>query len=293
LAAELRIHHFDVAAVPSSIGQSPESALATSAQHAQAVAAMALIRQGDGASVDVWLVDRATGKTTLRTIAVNSGADAASVLAVRAVDLLRASLREFPAGEPPPKDIASVDRRARTSVVEAFIARPEARFRLRADVLVLMQARSSLALGPALTVSHRFNARFELGISAAAPLVAAKVTTPQGSASLLQSLLWADLRFDVLRVPALAAGVNVALGGYHLHAQGKPEPPLRARSGNFVGALGALGIHFDIMITQALALGIAARAIATLPRAGIAVAEASTALGRPALLMSTGIRVEL
>src|SRR5437762_2029391 len=68
LAAELRIHRFEVEPIEATPGEMPGSALAASAEKQRATAAMALIRHGKEASVDLWLVDRASGKTTLRTI---------------------------------------------------------------------------------------------------------------------------------------------------------------------------------------------------------------------------------
>src|SRR5215831_7030873 len=55
LAAELRIHRFDVEPMDGTPGDMPGSALAASAEKKQALAAMALIRHGKDASVDVWL----------------------------------------------------------------------------------------------------------------------------------------------------------------------------------------------------------------------------------------------
>src|SRR5207248_74460 len=70
-----------------------------------AVASVSLVRSEGLATADVWISDRVTGKTTMRTIATAENREAPSVLAVRAVDLLRTSLREFSAGEGPPSDV--------------------------------------------------------------------------------------------------------------------------------------------------------------------------------------------
>jgi len=293
LAAELRIHHFEVEEVEPPQGETPRTGLAATAEQKRALAAIALIRHGGDASVDVWLVDRASGKTTLRTIIVESGGDASSVLAIRAVDLLRASLREFAAGEGPPKDVVGVDRRAPTPAVAAFTAPPEPRVRLRADALMLVQARAGVALGPSLAVSYRFGDRFELGVAAAGPLAGGSVDTARGSASLERGMAWCDARFDALAVRGFAAGVNAALGAYFLRAQGEPEPPLESRTGSLWAALGAVGIHAEAAIVPALAIGVAARVFVTLPRAGVAVGEASSSLGQPGVLASAGIRVAL
>jgi hypothetical protein len=64
-----------------------------------AVCALRIIRspEGAGGGVDLWIADRVTGKTTFRHLSVEgeSEGEAASVIALRVVELLRASLLEL------------------------------------------------------------------------------------------------------------------------------------------------------------------------------------------------------
>jgi hypothetical protein len=293
LAAELRIHHFEAETVESGVGEAPETVLAAEAEKRRALAAIALVRHGRDASVDVWLVDRGTGKTTLRTLVVEGGADAASVLAFRAVDLLRASLREFARGEAPPKDVARVDRRAPTPAREAFTAAPEPALRLRADALLFVERGAGVAAGPSLSVSYRVSDRFELGVAGAGPIVGGRTETALGAATLQQELAWCDLRFAVFRGRPLDVGVNAALGAYFLGAEGEPAPPLRARSGHLVAALAGIGVHAELAVTPSFGAGVAVRVVAVAPRAGVAVGTAAAPLELPAVVASAGIRVSL
>jgi hypothetical protein len=293
LAAELRIHHFEVETAETRVGQAPESMLAGIAEKAQALAAIALVRHGKDASVDVWLVDRASGKTTLRTILVESGGDASSVLAIRAVDLLRASLREFGEGNRPPKDVVGVDPRPATPALATFTAQPELRVRLRADALLLVERGAGVAVGPTLSLSYRLTDRFELGLAGAGPLVGGRIDTARGSASLVQGMAWCDLRFAVVRERGFEAGVNTALGAYFLGATGEPLPPLRSRNGHLVSALGGFGIHAELALVPTVAVGLAVRAVAMLPRPGVAVGEESSPIELPVLVTSAGIRISL
>jgi hypothetical protein len=293
LAAELRIQRFDIESVAAPAGEAPAGVLSATAEKTGAVAAIALVRHGDDASVDVWLVDRLTGKTTLRTIVAERGADESSVLAIRAVDLLRASLQEFPAGERPPADVANVERRAATPVVAAFTARDEPRILLRADAVLFAQTQASIAVGPSLSAAYRVSRRFEIGVGGAGPLLGGRVERPEGGATLQQGMAWGEARFDAIRAAAFDAGVNGAVGAYFLGAEGQPRAPLEPRSGGLVAALGALGVHADVAIVPSLSVGITVRLVATLPRAGIAIGETSVPFGRPAVLSSAGIRVAL
>jgi len=112
LRGELSMHGFEVEVQNSAEAISPEN-LALRADSVAAVASVSFVRSAVGhATADIKISDRVTGKTTIRTIATPDGTDAASLLALRAVELLRASLREFGAGAKTPKDIvgAAPDR---------------------------------------------------------------------------------------------------------------------------------------------------------------------------------------
>ena len=68
-----------------------------------ATALVAVVASADPGSADLWVIDRVTGKTVVRKVNA-SGTDAprvAEVLAVRAVELLRASFLELAIAAPP------------------------------------------------------------------------------------------------------------------------------------------------------------------------------------------------
>ncbi len=77
--------------------------LARQARERRAMAALRLV-PSEG-RVQLWLTDRVTGKTTLREVSVPRGDDANEVLALRAVELLRASLLELRLVLPPPGEV--------------------------------------------------------------------------------------------------------------------------------------------------------------------------------------------
>src|SRR5262249_41774940 len=139
LVAELRIHHFESETVELGEGANLAEALAETARARGAIAAVALVRQNEATAVDVWLIDRVSGKTTLDRIDVRPGADASSVLAIRAVDLLRASFREFGVGQRPPTDVVDVDRGPVPEAVRALSAEPPPTFTLSAGATMLAE----------------------------------------------------------------------------------------------------------------------------------------------------------
>ena len=94
LRGELTMHGFEVDVQTTEEAISPEN-LSERAESSQAVASVSFVRNEGVTSADIKISDRVTGKTLTRTIATPIGTDTASLLALRAVELLRASLREF------------------------------------------------------------------------------------------------------------------------------------------------------------------------------------------------------
>jgi hypothetical protein len=98
LVAELELLGFRAIVVdPAGAGASPPAAsresLEAAARDADAAAAIRAVPSAHG--VEVWIADRVTGKTVLREMSRDDGAaNVDGVLAVRAVELLRASLLE-------------------------------------------------------------------------------------------------------------------------------------------------------------------------------------------------------
>ena len=293
LEAELRINDFDTDAIDASEGASPEAILEDAAERRDAFAAIALVHHGSGTSVDVWLVDRVSGKTTKRTIEVKKGADAASVLAIRAVDLLRTSLREFSSGERPPADVARVERKRDSRALDVFRAPPEPRVHLAVGAALLVERGFGVALGPALGLSYRFTDAFEATIRAAGPLLGARLETYAGSASLEQEMVWVGGRFRFIRSRWIDAGADAAFGAYFMSAEGAPRAPLLSRTDHVAAFLGGIGLDSALRVSSSLAFVLGVRALATAPRAGVAVGPASSPIGLPIVMASAELRVGL
>src|SRR5262249_41204308 len=96
---------FQVVEMPVPSEAPAREALEAAARAAGAVAAVRLVPSPTDGGIEVWIVDRVTGKTVLREVVapdVSAGGAAAraSTLAVRVVELLRASLLEMDAPHP-------------------------------------------------------------------------------------------------------------------------------------------------------------------------------------------------
>lgn len=91
LRAELVSLGFEVELAPAPEVEPSRASLEQAAREAGAVAALRV--RASRAGVEVWVMDRVTSKTVLREV-VFTGGDDEGLVAVRAVELLRASLLE-------------------------------------------------------------------------------------------------------------------------------------------------------------------------------------------------------
>jgi hypothetical protein len=120
------------------------------ARLADAVGAIRITQRGSG-SVDMTILDRATGKTVSRHLPIATGTDPASseLVATRTVELLRASLMELEAPHPSRGDAAVTPE---VRVLAAPIAEP------RATSL-------AVAVGPALVTSQGLGVSLDIGVA--------------------------------------------------------------------------------------------------------------------------------
>jgi hypothetical protein len=293
LKAELDIHHFDAEVVDANLSDAPADKLAEIAQRAGALASIAFVHHGSNASVDVWLADRVSGKTSMRRLEVGRSSDAASLLSIRAVDLLRASLLEVAPGKPPPADVVDVDRGPVPNAARVLAAPAKSEYALRVEGTALFDGSElGLAFGPGLGFHRRIGA-FELGLMFAGPLMGTRFRADRGAATARQELGWLDSKISLFRSPLFEGGLDLGFGAHFLQAQGQAEPPLRSRSDSVWGVVACLGAHARVDLSSAAALGVSLRALGMLPKQGIALMSDQVELAQPLFSASAGVIVGL
>lgn len=213
LVAELRFLGFapEVIAPPSS----PEPQALVELARAEGVAA-AIAVDMEGGRVQVWIVDRMTGKLVARELVLSTdpARDEPREIAVRSVELLRASLVEVEHAPPPPEAEVGVSPAARRT-----LRRPRPRVIVGAGAAVggapgglgvIAHARGQLRVMP-----HPYVGVVLVGN---APLHAAVVTAPEGVARIRTGWLGVGPRVglrapDATVVPDLFATVGPAFVG--------------------------------------------------------------------------------
>jgi hypothetical protein len=294
LKGELMTYDFEVIVVDGDGDASPRQ-LARVAEQARAVASVSLVRSEGLATADVWISDRVTGKTTMRTIATSEDREASSVLAVRAVDLLRTSLREFPPGERPPPDVVgATPERAPAHVREWAAAKPLRQpWSVEAGIVVQSTlSRLGSVYGPAISLGYDPSERVGFALGFQGPLSGAHASSQGATLALRNEQAFAEVRYRAFSRARWAAGASAALGAHRLDVEGTTKTPYVGRSDSAFTAFAAAGLTFELVLVRGAALLAFGRAVFLAPRPVAHVAEEALPYGRPALQTGASLRVE-
>jgi hypothetical protein len=249
LRAELDGAGFEVVEVDRAPGD-PRAEVENAAGSEGCFATVALNRASFGAFADVWISDNLTGKTVIRRLEVSAASNAAAVLAIRALELLRASLLEIaepprptePAQSPPSDVLRFMEPVLPQPAVEIapryFFAGPK----LGVSVLGLHGTRGlGLALGPSVRVSHGLSRRFFARLSWAGPLVGPEPARAEGRATVRQEFATLDLGLATDARP-FGAYAFIGAGAFHLHTAGSAAMPRHAATDNVVSFASQVGL---------------------------------------------------
>jgi len=304
--AELAAAGFAVTVLDSAPGQEPRTLVEAAALEPPPVATFVLVRGETGAAADIWVGDRLTRKTSVRRLDVTDvpRARAAEVLAVRAVELLRASLLEATVREPSgdaastalPPDVAHwmapapAGDRSRGSA-----SRPE-RASLRAGLGAAMIAfvhDSPPAFAPLLCLSYG-RGSWSGRISIVAPAFGGHVSAQGGSASIRQDSALFELVGAWPRSGSVAGVLSAGAGAYHWHVVGEAAAPFSAQEGDGFGALFDAGAGLSVRLADSAGLFSDVHALALVPGVDVAIAEATVHTARsPIALFTLGFWVAL
>jgi len=294
LQGELTVHAFEVVVVDTGSSTAAPDDLEQAAEQEDAVAAVSLLRSKDAASADIWISDRVTGKISRRTITTSPGPEGPSVLAVRAVDLLRASLREFGPASKPPTDIVGADRsRAPARVLDW--AAPEASapaFTLEAGAT--LQASPSgfaPAYGPSIALGHDPSPHLALRLLFQGPLWGARYVTEGASATMVQEQIMAEIGWRFWSGDALSFMAMAGAGAHHLAVQGEATLPYEAKSDAAWTGIAGVGLGADWRFAPQAAFSLRARSLGLAPRPVVNVGADRVGFGRPLLQVAGGLHV--
>ena len=273
--------------------------LASEARRAGAFAAIGIGPTAEG-NVEITVLDRVTGKTVRREILGRSLTDPTTreLVALRASELLRASLMEIEAPHPPRGELPATPVVARVAVAPETIRRPDRRLRLAAESGVLIAP--GLSPAPLLQAALGVRAwqRLELGVTLGSQLTAGGRAVTDGRIE--ATARWLGLGPKLLLLPRsesgqVALGVEAQLTLLGLSASGFAEDSGHRGQTRLAWASAAtLGIDSKIRLHKQLWWALK-------PSVGFAFSELSLRAnardvkiwGRPWLQCATGLEVEL
>jgi len=296
LRAELLDAGFEVVEVDRAPGD-PRSEVEDAAPGASTFATVAMSRAANGAFADVWISDHVTGKTVVRRLEVGAGPNTTAVLAIRALELLRASLLEIAARAAPSEPPISAPTDVVKWITPVLPAAPESPF-LQGNALDLgalaLHGLSGIGLAVGPAVSYRRGAGpWFFRVTLAAPLAGPALSTAAGSATVRQEL--AALAFGWASDPRpLGVSVWIGAGGFDLHTSGSASPPYRGLSGDVPSFLWSAGIGGLARLGPRIALTADLMVVFLDPEPMVVIAgrDAGSA-GAPSVGASLGIHVGL
>jgi hypothetical protein len=158
-----------------------------------------------GSAVEIWVVDRVTGKTVVRVFsaAPPGHGDEAELLAVSAVETLRATLMEINLAGPVRGEVAP------TPAVRALVGAETQRLAARLGPAIGYGRGLGGAWQLAIGVTAALSPRLRLGVDTVLPLSAAGVSGPEGQADVR---LWLAGPFIELSIGDRASRVALSLG---------------------------------------------------------------------------------
>jgi hypothetical protein len=220
-----------------------------------AFVSIAVLRNGSQVEADVRVVDSVSGKTLLGRVdtGLEPGPSPARTLAIRAVELLRASLLELglrPREElevsPQPKTVRIDAARGKQTTLAPRHAMTG--WSLQLGAATSLTAGLGPTIGPSGWVSRSVAPGWLVGIRWLGPMFAQELRSPVASADVRQAMAMAEIRF-AYGTARLAPLLALGLGAADTSATGHATPPLRAHTAGGLSAVAhtSLGLHVRLV----------------------------------------------
>lgn len=294
LTAELRLQDFEMTVVEAQADPRGPETLESVAKRTDALACVALVRRDGKTAVEVWLADPTSGRPVLQRLEPNPGSELPNLLAIRAVDLLRVSLREQ--GVERPEEPPRVDRAPPppdAPVPPPAPSRDAHPWEIRAEGLMIFDSPTlGAAFGAGLGLSRSIFGPLRAGIFLTGPLVGPSWDESEGSGFIRQQMGWGEVRISWWRTHGFDLGASLAGGVHHLAAHGTAaKSPLLPQNDQVWSLAGVVGADGSFRFTSNIGAAFAIRAIGLTPRPGVGVGTSSTVLHLPLLSASAGLLV--
>jgi hypothetical protein len=289
LRAELSSAGFDIAVVDSEADADPRETIEQTLRERGPAATIGIF------GGELWIADRLTGKTVVRTLDASDtgGRRAPEVLAIRAAELLRASLSELlfaPSNASPPPPAATKPPAAVTNWVSTALEPGERAFRVGFEAGAAVLG-SLEGVPPAVTPLVR--ARMALGkgwlvrATAAGLGTRPEVSSGTDTASIRQDLLLAEIQARLSANKPLRPLASIGVGAYRFGLEGRATWPDSGLDGWRFNPAADVGLGFAVRLHPHLEISLETHAIFVHPQPAVRFFEETVAhAGRPTLFGS-------
>jgi hypothetical protein len=299
LGAELRAAGFSVRLVqgaPGADGRSQVESTAARELHGDGIpdplASVVFLKTERSAVAEVWVADHVTKKTLVRRVEIGDAAtsNAASDLAVRAVELLRASLLE----------VREARRQTMPVGLRQWIAEsapplppaPASRVAsLEAGLSVLGGGDFGLAPTPIVRVGLELPRSLSLRAFVAPSVGQTSLNASSGAVALRQTVAAADFTYAFgLQKERVHPVISLGGGLYYLQVDGHATAPYQGDHETFFAAAFVGGGGLDVRLLPGLAALVDVQLVALSRQPAVTVLGVETGrAGRPAFLPSLGL----
>jgi len=273
-------------------GNTSRESLDRLAEQRSADAVVAIIGDAAPNSVEVWVVDRVTGKSVMRRL---SRAELPETLAVRAIELLRSSFLEI---ELAPRGRASLAISSPT-VVRFVEGTPDGGRRERVGVGIGAAALLGTdgvgpAIVPEVTVDWAVQPSFVVQATVAGFGTRPTVSNAADSARIAQQYAMLGACFRLRPSQRLRPFGGVSLGALHTSVDGQVSPPNQGQSSEQWSFLADVGLGAWAQLSERYYLALAAHVQLAEPYVGVRFIDKVVATsGRPNLVLTLTLGVWL
>ncbi len=304
---ELVADGFDVVLVRARPGTSSSDAMGE-AQNNVDSATVGLFLSADGASAELWVVDKFTDKTVVRRVNTSSetSSQLSEVMAVRAVELLRASLLEFlvaqrqsEAKQPAAHATASpaLPREVKQKAA-AWAAKPLTRSTSwnaeAGPSLFLNPGQAPPQFGFVASVRGQLLPVLDVRVSSIGLGSSPRIDSVVGSAKVQQWFGFGQAVFLPWPSFSMRPTIILGAGAYHLSVDGTANWPYKSKNSSVWAIAGALGLGLECKISERLAVVAEGHALLSAPYPGLYfVSHRESKVGAPTLAATFTLKVSL
>ena len=263
-------------------------------------ATIRLFGEFSGAVAEIRIDDPIGGKAFARRIEIPRGTrHPAALLALRAVEQLRASLLEV-SSDPPPVKESVAEAPHSPPVAQASTEASKAREPLGTRLMQRPAMEAGLvfmygfggfgaSFAPLLRISTGLAPRLAMRLAMFGPTLQGDVTAPSGRASIVQAIGEAECVWSLAGPRArIVPTVSFGVGGSYVGVSGSAVAPYQAHHARTVVALADGGVGAAYRIGDRAAMVIDGHALFMIPEPAVRIANVTARTGHPSIYFSAG-----